>query len=198
MRKTKQINRSTRRTRAAIQSALMHAIEQKPVSSVTVQEIIDEANVCRTTFYAHFRDINDLVETVGNEIIDEVGTVLESVEYDRSHGPEFPTIRTVVNVYAEHADTIRLLNSPNGDPSFNDRMQRKIYEVTRTLRKTHDGDAFPEYRHRLYSRYVISGGISVLNYYLSNEPDWDPELAGRTLGKMAVCADRVFIQEYNA
>ena len=198
MRKTKNTNRSTRRTQAALRNALLDAIRQKPFTDLTVQEIIDRANVCRTTFYAHYQDIYDLIQSVGDEIIDEVGTVLESVEYDRSHGPEFPTIRTVVNVYAEHADTIRLLNSPNGDPSFNDRMQRKIYEVTRTLRKTHDGDAFPEYRHRLYSRYVISGGISVLNYYLSNEPDWDPELAGRTLGKMAVCADRVFIQEYNA
>lgn len=195
MRKTKQINRSTRRTRAAIQSALMHAIEQKPVSSVTVQEIIDEANVCRTTFYAHFRDINDLVETVGNEIIDEVGSVLEKVEYDTSSGYHFPTIRTVVEIYSRHSDTIRLLNSPNGDPSFNQRMQDKIYEVTRTLRKNYEGTHFQEDRHRLYSDYVISGGISVLNDLLLNLPNWDPDMANELLGRMAVCADQVFIQE---
>lgn len=195
MRKTKQINRSTRRTRAAIQSALMSAIEQKPVSSITVQEIIDAANVCRTTFYAHFRDINDLVETVGNEIINEVGSVLGQVEYDTSRGYQFPTIKTVVEIYARHSDTIRLLNSPNGDPSFNQRMQDKIYEVTRTLRKDYDGPEFREDRHRLYSDYVISGGISVLNDLLSNRPNWEPDMANELLGRMAVCADKVFIQE---
>ena len=197
MRKINKTNRSTRRTCNAIRSALLETIKRKPISSITVQEIIDQANVCRTTFYAHFQDIYDLIQSVGDEIIDEVGAVLEAVEYDRSNGPEFPTIRTVVNIYAKHADTIRLLNSPNGDPTFNKRMEDKIYEVTRTLRSKYDGDDFPEYRHRLYSFYVISGGISVLNYYISNEPDWDPALADKMLGKMAVHADRVFIQEYD-
>ena len=79
MRKTKNMNRSTRRTRAAIQKAMLAAMDEKPISSITVQEIINTANVCRTTFYAHYEDINDLVKSIGDEIIDQVGANIQSI-----------------------------------------------------------------------------------------------------------------------
>ena len=192
MRKIKNMNRSTRRTRAAIRDALLASIAQKPISDITVQEIIDHANVCRTTFYAHFRDINDLVNTVGDEIIDELGDELASLCYTPDQGSDFPTVASVVRIYAEYADTIRLLNSPNGDLTFNARMQERIYSSISDLRRAYDPIHFNEDRHRLYSCYVISGGISVLNALLDSRRSWDPDHAERIFGDMAAYGQRVF------
>lgn len=192
MKKVTNMNRSTRRTRAAIRNALLNAIEQKPISSVTVQEIIDNANICRTTFYAHYRDVQDLVKTIGDEIIDEVGEHLSGSRYSEDQGCVYPTIASVVHTYAENAETIRLLNGPNGDPSFNSRMQEKIYSIISDLRRQFDPSHFNELHHRLYSFYVISGGISVMNDLLYNRIEWDPEQLIEVFCSMASHGQKVF------
>jgi AcrR family transcriptional regulator len=48
------LDRRVRRTREALHAALMALIIEKGFDAITVQDIIDEADVGRTTFYEHF------------------------------------------------------------------------------------------------------------------------------------------------
>ncbi|WP_084965728.1 TetR/AcrR family transcriptional regulator [Thermoactinospora rubra] len=50
-----------RRTRAAIQRALVELILEKGYDAVTVTELIDRADVGRSTFYAHFADKREVL-----------------------------------------------------------------------------------------------------------------------------------------
>jgi len=54
-------DRRVRRTRAALQAALMALMTEKGYESTTVQDIIDRANVGRATFYSHFADKKTLL-----------------------------------------------------------------------------------------------------------------------------------------
>ena len=194
MRKVSKDNRSTRRTRSAIREALTEMLALKPVGKITVQELIDRANICRTTFYAHYEDIYDLLSEVEDDILSEIREGLEGLDQAPIRVEEqYPAIEAVVEVYARHENLIRLLNGPNGDPGFDARLQDTIYDVTRQLRRLKEGDAFDEERHRLYSCYVISGGISVLNRMISANLPIDPKEAGRVLGAMAAAGERIFL-----
>ena len=194
MRKVSKDNRSTRRTRSAIREALTEMLAVKPVGKITVQELIDRANICRTTFYAHYEDIYDLLSEVENDILSEIREGLEGLDQAPIRVEEqYPAIEAVVEVYARHEKLIRLLNGPNGDPAFDAKLQDTIYQLTRQLRRLKEGDAFDEERHRLYSCYVISGGISVLNRMLSANLPIDPKEAGRVLGAMAAAGERIFL-----
>jgi AcrR family transcriptional regulator len=53
-------DRRIERTRQLLREALLALILEKGYGAVTVQDIIDRANVGRSTFYAHFRDQEDL------------------------------------------------------------------------------------------------------------------------------------------
>jgi AcrR family transcriptional regulator len=53
-------DRRVQKSRDLLQRALGRLISEKPFSKITVQEIIDRANVGRTTFYAHFQSKEDL------------------------------------------------------------------------------------------------------------------------------------------
>jgi AcrR family transcriptional regulator len=53
-------DRRAERTRRALRKALVELILEKRYDAITVQNVIDRANVGRSTFYAHFRDKEDL------------------------------------------------------------------------------------------------------------------------------------------
>lgn len=57
----KTTDRRVQRTRKLLQEALVSLILEKHYDKITVQEIIDRANVGRSTFYAHFQDKEDLL-----------------------------------------------------------------------------------------------------------------------------------------
>lgn len=54
-------DRRVQRTRKLLQEALVALILEKGYQRITVQEIIDRANVGRSTFYSHYRDKEDLL-----------------------------------------------------------------------------------------------------------------------------------------
>ena len=68
------MDRRQRKTRDAIFGAFTSLLEERPYHRITVQEIIDAADVGRATFYAHFETkdylLKDLCEELFGHIID--------------------------------------------------------------------------------------------------------------------------------
>jgi AcrR family transcriptional regulator len=54
-------DRRVERTRQLLQDALVSLILEKGYQKITIQDIIDRANVGRSTFYSHYRDKEDLL-----------------------------------------------------------------------------------------------------------------------------------------
>ena len=57
----KRLDRRVGRTRALLHQALMSLIQERGFEALSVQDIIDRANVGRATFYAHFDNKEDLL-----------------------------------------------------------------------------------------------------------------------------------------
>lgn len=55
------IDRRVRRTREHLSAALLELMIERGYDAVTVQDLLDRADVGRTTFYAHYRDKDDLL-----------------------------------------------------------------------------------------------------------------------------------------
>jgi AcrR family transcriptional regulator len=58
---TKTLDRRVQRTQQLLQSALIALIQERGYEALSVQDIIDRANVGRSTFYAHFDNKEDLL-----------------------------------------------------------------------------------------------------------------------------------------
>lgn len=67
--KNEGIDRRVQRTRQLLNEALMSLIVEKDYDSITVQDIIDRANLGRSTFYAHYQDKDDLLLSGMEEVV---------------------------------------------------------------------------------------------------------------------------------
>jgi AcrR family transcriptional regulator len=106
-----QEDRRVRRTRALLQNALMASMIEKGYEATTVQDIIDRADVGRSTFYAHFADKETLLASRLDDLRDSLsheqqlalaergeagarglGFSLPMLEHARSHLPVYTMI----------------------------------------------------------------------------------------------------------
>ena len=54
-------DRRSQRTQRMLHEALMSLMQEKRYDDITVQDILDRADIGRSTFYAHYRDKEDLM-----------------------------------------------------------------------------------------------------------------------------------------
>lgn len=67
--KNEKVDRRVQRTRELLSQALMSLIVEKGYEAITVQNIIDRANLGRSTFYAHYQDKEDLLMSGLEEVV---------------------------------------------------------------------------------------------------------------------------------
>lgn len=61
-------------TKRALAAALKNRLTQTTLDKITIQQLVDDAEVSRKTFYYHFQDVYDLLEWL---LVDEAKRVLE-------------------------------------------------------------------------------------------------------------------------
>lgn len=59
-------------TKKAIRNSFVKLLNEKPLKQITVKDIVDDCGVNRNTFYYHFQDIPQLIETIVKEDTDRI------------------------------------------------------------------------------------------------------------------------------
>jgi AcrR family transcriptional regulator len=70
-------DRRVQRTRNTLGGALVALMQEKSFEQITVQEVLDRAGVGRSTFYAHYRDKDDLFMSDVEDFLEAVATSLQ-------------------------------------------------------------------------------------------------------------------------
>src|SRR5690349_12821508 len=81
------IDRRAARTRRALHEALISLILRKGYDSITIQEIIDAADVGRSTFYAHYTSKEDLLRGGFESLRSELAGARHRASEKRDAGP---------------------------------------------------------------------------------------------------------------
>lgn len=66
------MDRRILKTRRAIMQAFYRLLDQKKYENITIQDIIDEADIGRSTFYSHFETKDELIHSMCRELFEHV------------------------------------------------------------------------------------------------------------------------------
>lgn len=124
MRQAKTDRRSLR-TRQLLMGAMVELMRTKRYDAITVQEITEQANVGRSTFYAHFTDKDDLlVDGVRRMLI-----TLDAVPAPTGRGARlYPTLALFHHIGAQ-ADMYRVMTRGRGLTLFLAALQDELTTV---------------------------------------------------------------------
>jgi AcrR family transcriptional regulator len=124
------VDRRVRRTRELLRGALIALILEKGYERVTVQDIIDRADVGRSTFYAHFRDKEDLL-VFG---LEELRGAFQPEQEDPGGGAkaraDSPTL-AVFEHFARHREVWRAMVGKRGAEAFVRYLHRFLADLLR-------------------------------------------------------------------
>mgnify|MGYP004662820113 FL=1 len=114
------MDRRQKKTRDAIFSAFAELLSQKHYNPISVQEIIDAANVGRTTFYAHFETKDYLLKSLCEELfghIIDTAMGLPHGHYHYSCGSKTDSVflHLVRHLQENDRNILELLSSENNE-----------------------------------------------------------------------------------
>lgn len=171
-------DRRVQRTRGRLQRALIELIGERDYDTVTVQDIVDRANVGRTTFYLHYSNKEELFLSCHEAIVSEFHS-LHSLSREEMLAPEAPT--GMISAY-RHLDEARAMLSPifQGQSSLlilrriRDRNARQI-EATLRAAFTEAGSTIPL---DVLANYLAGAQIALVQWWLEKRrPHTAEELA---------------------
>jgi AcrR family transcriptional regulator len=179
MTKKRKEDRRIRRTRKLLQNALIRLLRQKLLAKIQIKEIVEEADVSRTTFYQHFETKEQLLFSLIDDLFEKIYTV---VFRERESEEDFDVLELLTASYEQwrlHSEELRwVLQVENKDlliAALGVHIQALKHEAFKHMMPNPAFRAYEEYE----SSFVSGGLYMLIRDWVSNDMRESPETMGK-------------------
>lgn len=169
------MDRRINRTRGMLQHALVSLILKKDYEAITIQDICDEANVGRSTFYAHFTSKDDLkrsgLEHLRSQLLDRQREALAG--FGDTKGLSFSL--TMFEHARDHMDLYRALAGGRGSALALGGIRQILSDLVRNELVTIDMDSADDTPRELAVQYIVGAFMAVLTWWLDGGAKLPPQ-----------------------
>ncbi len=137
------------KTKKGIISAFLELRSKKAIEKITVKALCEKAEINKSTFYTHFKDIYDLSEYLETKIANEIVSSLRHPEYLFSKPDIF--IRELSYAYTAQENLIHTLFSGSRENMLLVRVEDSLKEIIFSLR--------PEYKDNITANVLFTLSI---------------------------------------
>ena len=146
------------KSRKAILQAFCALLKQKDYGRITVQEIIDAADVGRTTFYAHFETKEFLLQTLCSDLFDHI----KNYDHADSNDPKAVFLHLFNHLRRNDNNLLDLLSSPN-NALFMTYFRANLKDLAAGLLQSNGG--LP---NDLAAAYVSAAFVETAGYWINS------------------------------
>ena len=181
MQRKQKKDRRVQKTDALLRDALTSLIREKAYDSIVVKEILDRANVGRSTFYSHFHDKDELLASSIHEIL----RVARSTQLTPEAKPYEKVIRFSLPIF-EYVHEHRHEHQRSGDALMDGRSRAVLHEHLQDVLVELIDDDVEQYLYgrrktagqipsKLLANYVASTFVLVLNWWVETKSALSPK-----------------------
>lgn len=191
----KRIDRRIKKTQRSLHEALMELIQEKRYDKITVQDIIDRADVGRSTFYSHYLDKEDLL-VKGLEMFSNNLQAQIEVEHNKEETGEHVLHSHIFFKHADlHHDLYKAMQEGGGaDIIFEAGRQHLEQDIKNHLDALLPESFEPEIPTPVISSYLAGAMLSVLNWWLNTGRPFPPEQIDAMFQQLAMYGVDKFLQ----
>ena len=164
MSENKSLDRRTMKTKKAIFQAFSELLKEKELRKITVQEIVDKADISRVTFYKYYLDVYDLYDKVENELLLNMGLI--TLQLADKPSKEF--FKEIINYIYNNRVTFDMVFSPNSTNKLRDKMSRLIEGTLQKIYSEKLGISINNQDLVYICCYHSSGFLAVIQKWIQN------------------------------
>lgn len=162
-------DRRIRKTKAALYRALVGQVLEKGYEAVTVQDLLEAADVGRSTFYTHFSGKEDLLRLGFAQLRDELAAVVEGQGGGATMAFSLPLLRHA----QAHAPLYRAMMGERGAAVAQFQIRALVSEL---VRQDIRGRPLPEgLPVDLVVEALVGAFLNMLLFWLEKRPKLTPE-----------------------
>lgn len=162
--------RSAIRSRRMIRQAFLELLREKPYEKITVTDIVNRADINRSTFYAHYPDVRGLVEEIMNEAINNSTKLVTDNNYLDIFRDPMPFLQDLTRIGLENVELYRLLGRSDFALRQVERIKEDLTEkavstvdIPEEIRKS---NAF-----RIHIHFFVGGILNTYQQWLQGKLD---------------------------
>jgi AcrR family transcriptional regulator len=160
-------DRRVRRTRRIIGDAFAALILEKGYARVTVQDILDRADVGRSTFYAHYRDKESLLTAAFEDLRDDLRTDLATLTPTAPPSPTSPTGALFEHAY-QRRQVYRALCGRQGGDIVHRHLHLLIGGLLREHLRPHLTAAGSDLPVHVVAEFYTSAALGLLTWWVDH------------------------------
>lgn len=190
------MDRRQKRTKDAIFSAFEELLSKQSYAQITVQDIIDAANIGRSTFYAHFETKDDLLKEMCTELFEHV--VSESLGAELSHdfssaeGSAEAIITHILYHLRDEKKNIIAMLSYDSNELFLRHFRQYLSVMIREYLITGDTPLHQNVPESFLVNHITSAFVGMVQWWISRNLEQTPEeLAGYFIMASQPVFDRI-------
>ena len=173
-------DRRVAKTRRSLHDALARLVREKTYDTISVKEILDRANVGRSTFYTHFDDKDELLASV-------LGEMLSAAPPARTTGDRAVPQERLIAFSRPLFEHIHAHGGSGGTPLgtrgravLHEQLQKALAQLIFERASTELAKSRRHKSHvtaELLSQYIASTFVLVLNGCMASRNSWTPKEA---------------------
>lgn len=168
---TKPLDRRIQQTRKVLHESLIQLILEKGYDKVTVQEVLIRANVGRSTFYSHYKDLEDLFLSG----FENLWSLFESHLESRSHEKNVWDVSLIIFQHAKnYVDVYKALVGKQGGKLMSTHLYKYFSVLIRgTLKTQWSGKKTVPFE--IVVHHLVSSLIASLTWWVDHDLPYSPE-----------------------
>ncbi|MEE1227905.1 MAG: TetR/AcrR family transcriptional regulator C-terminal domain-containing protein [Lachnospiraceae bacterium] len=169
----KRNDRRVRKTRAQLQKSLIELMKTKNIKDITVKELVDLADINRSTFYLHYNNINDILKEMEQTLVTEINQVFLTYKEEHSEEGTFQFISGLLQAIYRNLEFCQVIFGENGDREFTREIHVMVDDKIAERLKQDLGSNFKD--HKYLSSYYVTGVMGMLHIWAYDDERMNPD-----------------------